>query len=306
MSSSDISSDDFDKLLDDFIASQLSDTEDVLAETLETKQPASKNQSPEKNNSSEEIQETEEEKNYSYFDYFKDHSSEVPNLAMEERRLYDAIINLMKSSIDCAMEANIEVQKFTFDIKNIIPRFNPKRIQNLNENILIAWDLLIKSQPERLANLPLNASDEQILQYAEKTSNKNLMMALISYVECLLELDSCEIAYNLRKIKYKKYKIERKIYEEEMMRREKMRMFIQELKKANFPIDEELLVANFFKTYRKDPQGAKKMLEVNPATFAPIQTDKLPNRFFGLIKAKPEDGKKINKKIGKFLKSLKI
>lgn len=303
MNNNDISSDDFDKLLDDFIALQLSDTEDVIAETLEPKQQPKQEQKVEEDSLEEE---KTDKKDYSYFDYFNDQSSKAPDLALEERRLYDAVINLMKSSIDCAIEANIDVQKFTFDVNNIIPRFNPKRIKNINENILIAWDMLIKAQPERLANLPLNASDEQILQYAEKSSNKNLMMALISYVECLLELDSCEIAYNLRKIKYKKYKIEKKIYEEEMMRREKMRMFIQELKKANFPIDEELLVTNFFKTYRKDPQGAKKMLEVNPATFAPIQIDKIPNRFFGLIKAKPEDGKKINRKIGKYLKKLKI
>ena len=51
-------------------------------------------------------------------------------------------------------------------------------------------------------------------------------------------------------------------------------------------------------------ESAKKMLENNPATFAPIQIDKIPSRFFGLIKAKPEDGKKINKKLGKFLKNL--
>ncbi len=306
MSSSDISSDDFDKLLDDFIASQLSDAEDVLADIHDSTQNQTQTKEQQVNDDFVEPQESIQDKDYSYFDYFENQSSLEPNLAMEEQRLYNAIINLMKSSIDCAMESSIEVQKFTFDIKNIIPRFNPKRTDNINENILIAWDLLIKSQPERLASLPLNASDEQILQYAEKTTNKNLMMALISYVECLLELDSCEIAYNLRKVKYKKYKIERKIYEEEMNRREKIRLFIQEIKKEKFPIDEELLVNNFFKTYRKDPNGAKKMLEVNPATFAPIQVDKIPDRFFGLIKAKPEDGKKINKKIGKFLKKLKI
>ena len=97
-----------------------------------------------------------------------------------------------------------------------------------------------------------------------------------------------------------------KIYEEEIKRKEKIRLYIQALKEQNFPIDAELLVNNFFKTVRKDPEGAKKMLEVNPATFAPIQVEKLPNKFFGLIKAKPEDGKKVNKKLGKFLKNLKI
>lgn len=304
MENSDFSSDDFDKLLDDFIASQLSDTEDVLADAQASKQ---KESSTKEDETIEEYdEEPEVEKDYSYDDYIKNQSSEEEFLAMEERRLYDAMINLMKSSIDCAKEADIEIKKFTFDVTNIIPRFSPKKTQNLNENILYAWDLLIQSQPERLSSLPSNPSDEQILSYAEKTTNKNLMMALISYVESLIEIDSCEIAYNLRKVKYKKYKIEKRIYEEEINRREKMRLYIQELKKENFPIDEELLVTNYFKTARKDPEGAKKMLEVNPATFAPIQIDKLPDKFFGLVKAKPEDGKKVNKKIGKFLKNLKV
>jgi hypothetical protein len=54
-----------------------------------------------------------------------------------------------------------------------------------------------------------NASDEQILNFAEQSSNRNLMMALISYVETLIEVDACEIAYNIRKAKYKKIKIEK-------------------------------------------------------------------------------------------------
>lgn len=304
MENSDFSSDDFDKLLDDFIASQLSDAEDVLADAQASKQKRSSTKEGETIEKYDEKPEVE--KDYSYDDYIKNQSSEEEFLAMEERRLYNAMINLMKASIDCAKEADIEIKKFTFDITNIIPRFSPKKTQNLKENILYAWDLLIQSQPERLSSLPSNPSDEQILSYAEKTTNKNLMMALISYVESLIEIDSCEIAYNLRKVKYKKYKIEKRIYEEEINRREKMRLYIQELKKENFPIDEELLVTNYFKTVRKDPEGAKKMLEVNPATFAPIQIDKLPDKFFGLVKAKPEDGKKVNKKIGKFLKNLKV
>ena len=86
----------------------------------------------------------------------------------------------------------------------------------------------------------------------------------------------------------------------------KLNRLSKAIKEKNFPIDAETLVNNYFKTVRKDPEGAKKILENNPATFAPIQVEKIPDRLFGLIKAKPEDGKKINKKIGNFLKDLKI
>ena len=240
MGNSDFSSDDFDKLLDDFIASQLSDTEDLLADAHEQKQTSNEK-------FVEESYDKPKEKNYSYDEYVLDQSLDAEHLALEERRLYDAVMNLIKSSIDCAKESEVEIKKFTFDVKKLIPRFSPKRTKNISDNILLAWDLLITSQPERLSTLPPNPSDEQLLSYAEKTTNKNLMLALISYVESLIEIDACEIAYNLRKVRYKKYKIERRIYEEEMNRREKIRIYIQKIKKENFPIDAELLVNNYKK-----------------------------------------------------------
>jgi hypothetical protein len=238
----------------------------------------------------------------------KDFSKEAASLAQEESRLFAAITNLIKSSIDCIKEFDEkeEIEFFDFNIKNLIPRFSPRRTKNISKNITKCWSLLIKAHQEELSNLVPNASDEQLLSFAEQVNNKNLMMALIAYVEALIEIDSCEIAYNLRKVKFKKLKIEKKIYEEEKERKEKIRLYIQAIKEKNFPIDAETLVNNYFKTVRKDPEGAKKILENNPATFAPIQIDKIPDRFFGLIKAKPEDGKKINKKIGNFLKGLKV
>ncbi len=305
MSDTNFADDDFDKLLDDFIANQLNDIEDSLAEDLNTKNNSKSNELINED-FSEDNNEKKPEDNFSFDEYIPNFSNQISKLAIEEKRLFDALIELIKSSISCAKETDIEINKFNINIEDIIPRFNPKRTKNITQNILQSWELLIKAQPERLANLPLNPSDEQILNYAEKTTNKNLMMALISYVECLIELDSCEIAYNLRKVKYKKYKIEKKIYEEEMLRKEKTRLYIKAIKEKNFPIDADLLVNNFFKAVRKDPEAAKKIIEQNPATFAPIQINKLPNKFFGMIKAKPEDGIKINKKIGKFIKKLKI
>ena len=47
------------------------------------------------------------------------------------------------------------------------------------------------------------------------------------------------------------------------------------------------------------------MLTNNPATFSPILTNKIKDKFFGFIKAKPEDGIKVNKELGNFLKKLK-
>ena len=296
------SSDDFDKLLDDFIAQQLQDTEDDLAEIRDKKEDTpslnSDTDIPLKENS-EEISSLSDT-----IDTFYD--QDAVTLALEEKRLFDAYRGFVAAITNCGKDADIEIPSFTLKAKHLLPRFRPNRTEQiLNDDIVKGWDVLIAAQPIRLSSLPTNATDEQILSFAEKTTDKNLQLALISYVETLIEIDACEIAYNIRRVKYEKHKIEKKIYEEQQKRRDNMRRYIKALKEERFPIDAEMLVNNYFKTFRKDPNGAQKMLENNPATFAPIQIDKIPARFFGLIKPKPEDGIKINKKIGKFLKKLK-
>ena len=209
MVNNDFSSDDFDKLLDDFIANQLKDAEDTVFEAQEKGQkpsfPEPKEEKPKEDFLKEDISTAFEqiekpvEKKYSYYDYMTDFSNESSALAMEEKRLYEAIINLIKAAIDCAKEADddSEIEFFNFNINNLLPRFSPRRTKNLTDNITYAWSLLLNAQPEELSKLVPNASDEQILSFAEQASNKNLVMALISYVETLIEIDSCEIAYKI-------------------------------------------------------------------------------------------------------------
>ncbi len=274
--------DDFDRLLDDFISSQLQDIEDSQEETQELQ----------KNNKKSIFRPAPE-------DEFSQ------NLYPEERRLYDAYNNFKASVCDVAVAANLPEPELSFSAENIYPRFRPKRSKVISEDIVTCWNLLLQAQPIRLSNLPENATDEQFLEFAEKTTDENLQMAVISYVETLIELEGCEIAYNIRKAKAKKRKIEKKIYEDHQKRIETMKRFIEKIEEQKFPINAEKLVSNYFKTARKDPDGAKKILENNPATYAPIDISKLKPRFFGMIKPKPEDGIKINREIGQFLKTLK-
>lgn len=291
------SSEDFDRLLDEFINSQLQNTEDHLAElndkSVQKPSPAPTT-SQDDDFSVSSLLETEQLNN-----------EQFDKLYPEEKRLYNAYNTFIVAVTNCGNEANVEIPEFHFTLSDILPRFRPSRAKNIHKDILSAWEVLILSQPTRLQSLPANPSDEQILTFAEKTTDSNLQNALISYVETLIELESCEVAYNLRKVKYQKYKIEKQIFEEEQRRREKMRQYIKAIRAKNFPIDAEMLVNNFFKTSRKDPDGAQKVLENSPATFAPIQFDKIKPKFFGLIKPKPEDGIRINKRLGKFLKHLK-
>ena len=288
--SDNISSDDFDKLLDEFICNQLQETEDALAELDDNKKPTAKPNSAPSSTLDDMLKETQMEE----------------SLAAEERQLYKAYNEFIRVIKTCCSNNKIPLPNFIFNIEDILPRFRPSKTeQKLKNDIVAAWDVLLQAHAERLASLPDNATDEQILNFAEKSSDKNLQMALISYVETLIEVDSCEIAYNLRRAKYEKHKIEKRIIEEQQRHRERIKKYVAAIKEKNFPVDAEMLVNNFFKTYRKDPIGAQQVLEKNPATFAPIQIDKIPPRFFGMIKAKPEDGIKVNKKLGQFLKKLK-
>lgn len=274
--------DDFDRLLDEFITTQLQDADDTQEELIE----AERTGRPLKES-------------------ITDVSEFAGLLLQEERQLYDAFRNFIGAVKALADMANLDAPEFDFDAEDLYPRFRPSRGTKLNNNIFIGWDVILKAQPVRLKSLPPRATDEQILEFAEKTTDENLQMALISYVEILIELEGCEIAYNQRKAKAQKRRIERKIYEEHQARKEKIKRFINAIEEARLPIDADRLVNNYFKTSKKDPNGAKQILENNPATYAPIQIDKIPPRFFGMIKPKPEDGIRANKEIGRFLKNLK-
>lgn len=275
------SDDDFDLLLDNFIAKQMEEAQDSINDAEELKQQ----------NKEEIVSDNDDEY--------------AANLPTEEKQLFNAYCSFAGAIIACAQAGQLEEPVFDFEAKDIYPRFRPSRLNRLNEDILAGWRILLAAQPVRLSSLPANPSDEQILNFAEKTTDENLQAALISYVEVLIELDGCEIAYNMRKAKAKKRKIERQIIEEHNRRKERMQKYIAAIEAKKFPIDAERLVGNYFKTARKDPQGAQKILESNPATFAPIQVDKIPPRFFGMIKPKPEDGIRVNKEIGEFFKKLK-
>ncbi len=277
------SQDEFDRLLDDFISKQLSDAEDNVEEIEELK--TAKKPLPK---------------------YPEEEEETISNLYPEERQLYNAYHNFRIAVTNVAAAADIPAPEFAFKAARLYPRFRPGRTQDLNQDIFKSWETLVLAQPVRLSSLPQNPSDEQILNFAEKTTNQDLQNALISYVEILIELDGCEIAYNLRKAKAEKRKIEKQIYEEHQRHKERMKKYIEAINEQHFPIDAERLVNNFFKTMRKDPESAQKILETNPATYAPIEVEKIPPRFFGLIKAKPEDGIRVNKEIGKFLKNLKV
>ncbi len=227
-------------------------------------------------------------------------------LCEEENNLFSAHENFSNAIFKIADKNNIKRPNFKITEDSLYPRYKPYLGEQFAYDTLAGWDVMIKAYPTRIMNIDPGAKDEELLEYAEKTTDENLQLALISYVEILIELESCEIAYEKRRLKAKRKKIEREVVEEHQRRIDKMKKYISAIEAKQFPINAEKLINNYFKTSRKDAEGAFKVLTNNPATFSPIEVSKIKARFFGLIKAKPEDGIRVNRELGNFLKKLKV
>ena len=64
--------------------------------------------------------------------------------------------------------------------------------------------------------------------------------------------------------------------------------FIVAIQRKGFPVNATKLINNYFTLAKKDPEKAYQTLITNPLYFSPIQMDRLPKKFFGLIPAGPK------------------
>lgn len=290
--------DEFERLLNDFIATQLEDVEDEPAKK-EPPQPAPKAEAPTAKETK--IAEPNREK-------FSDDDEDDDELAMlkdNEKALCSAVRNFQSAVEMIAAENNIKNKMQPIEPIMLFPNYKPSVGQMINQEIIKGWDILIKACPETIQKINPSSSDEELLDFAEKSDDENVQFAIISYVEALIEMEGCEIAYKEHKLKKEKKRLERKIYEEHQRRISLMNRYIEAIREKKFPINAERLVKNYFKTAQKDADGAFKVLTTSPAVFAPIEFDKIKPRLFGLIKVSPQDGIRFNKLIGDFLKKLK-
>ena len=283
--SSENEDDEFERLLQEFISNEL--TEDDQTTIANDKKEA---ESKAAAKTTEAVQD----------------DSPAAKLCEEEKNLYNAHSNFITAISEMAEDHQLPVPAFSITAEMLYPRYKPTLGEKFALDTLKGWDIMIQAHPTRIMNINPNAKDEELLEFAERTTDDILQMAIIAYVEILIEIESCEIAYEKRRLKAKRRKIEQQVVEEHQRRVEKKKKYIAAIEAKKFPIDAERLVNNYFKTSRKDADGAYQMLTNNPATFAPIDISKIKARFFGMIKAKPEDGIRVNKELGNFLKKLKV
>ena len=275
--------DEFERLLNEFISAEIDDVNDEVERVQNGEEPQNNIVLPMGNSDQENISELEE----------------------GERSLYRAYQNYFYA-IQAIQQNNALPMSFpSIEAKNLFPHFKLKIGKKISQDILTGWDTMLKVYPQELSTIKADSSDNELLDVAEKASDANLQLALISYVEILIEIEGCELNYAERKLTAERHKIERRIYEEHQARVACCQKYIDAITSKDFPINAERLVKNFFKISAKDAEGAYKTLTNNPATFSPIEINKIKPRFFGLIKVTPQDGIRINRLLGNFIKKLK-
>lgn len=279
--------DEFEQLLNNFISTQLQDIDTGLSSDEEeaAEEALQKAIQPEKKAGGDD--------------------KETAALKSGEKALFKAYRNFRDSVEILSEDSHSKMPPFRLIPEMLMPHYKPKTGKIIAEDTIKGWDIMIKANPQILEQINPGATDEQLLNFAEKSEDDALQFALISYVEILIEMEGCEISYKERRLKREKRRLERQIYEEHQQRIARANRYIEAVKEKNFPIDAERLVKNYFKTAQKDAEGAFKVLTQNPAFFAPIEFSKIKPRLFGLLKVKPQDGIRLNRIIGEFLKKLK-
>jgi len=233
-------------------------------------------------------------------------AAEERGLKEEEYELAQKIKNFQDSMTVISMKKNLKLPQTDYVPDMLIPNYKPSIGKKIAEYLLACWDIINKYAPEDMKRLAPDADDEGYLSFAETLSDTDLQLAIISYVEILIDIEICEVSYEQKKELMIKNRIKRELYEEYMELQERKKLFIAKLKEKNFPIDVDRLINNYFRAAQKDADGSFEALVKNPAMFSPIQMEKIKPKFFGLIKVTPEDGVKANQKIGAFVKKLKV
>ena len=280
--------DEFERLLNEFINAELDDAQENAQESLD-------------NVTNGQVQEPIQALPLSNTDEENSNLLEDP-----EKSLYRAYQNYF-----FAIRAIAENTRQTFispslTAENLYPHYKPRIGIRISKEIMQGWEIMLQAFPQELSSLNPGGSDDELLDFAEQATDENMQLAIISYVEILIEMEGCDIQYETRKLKAERRKIEKEIFEAHQARVERSQKYIDAIKKKEFPIDAERLVKNFEKTSNKDAEGAYKMLTTNPATFSPIEINKIKPRFFGLVKVTPQDGIRVNREIGEFIKRLKV
>ena len=129
---------------------------------------------------------------------------------------------------------------------------------------------------------------------------------IIAYLTVMVDMQIIQEKLRLKDMRRENQKIADGIRQIDADEREVMAAFVAAIERKRFPVNARKLVKNYFTFAKKDPDKAYKTLITNPLFFSPILMEKMPKKFFGLVKPDAKDAMAVNKRLGAFLKNLKV
>ena len=203
--------DDFEKLLNSFINTKLDDEEN-------DEEPAQKTDASEISISAEDFALSEQDAQINA-EASKDFEAELaatfadahaaieedqntPVLGSEESELAQAFINYRNSINKLAANAGKTPPDWLFNIDDLHPNYRPSNGKILAGDLVEGWNFLCQIFPDNIGRFNVSSSDEEFLNFAETIRDQDLQLAVISYVEILIDIESCELSYQMKLAKY--------------------------------------------------------------------------------------------------------
>lgn len=120
-------------------------------------------------------------------------------LKQEEQELARAVANFQDGIVAMADKKNLKVPGTDYKEDMLYPNYKPSIGKKIAQYLLACWDIMNKYDPENMKRLSKDAGDEEYLAFAETLNDTDMQLAIISYVEILINLEICEVSYEQKK-----------------------------------------------------------------------------------------------------------
>lgn len=148
--------------------------------------------------------------------------------------------------------------------------------------------------------------DDEVRRAQDQDVLTSAQQVVLAFLMILADMKMVQQNLELHEITKEQQNIVDDIQEMEADEKAMKRDFIVAIQRKGFPVNATKLINNYFTLAKKEPEKAYQTLITNPLYFSPIQMEKMPKKFFGLIPAGPKEARAVNKRLATFLKHLKV
>lgn len=200
----------------------------------------------------------------------------------------------------------IEMPEDTLDMKELIEEIDENFFDAILSDLIELAPFITGMKRVVSTNAPL----EQLVQTElDRLENKEMTTAdqiILAYLSLLVDMSKVSAKMKMREVDDEISDIVEDIEDIDEEEKDIKERIVAAIERKHFPVDAKKLVNNYFNLARKDSDKAYETLITNPLFFSPIQLERMPKKFFGLVKPSPKDAMEVNKQLAAFLKKLKI